>query len=171
LLKETIPRLSRVATFFDGRSVTTESKEREEAGRLLKLQIISLDVRTLSDLENAFSSIAKSHAETFVMGTSGFFNTHQKRIVELAAKYRLPGMYIEQEFILAGGLMTYATSIPDLYRRSATSVDKILRGAKPAELPIEQPTKFELAINLKAAKQIGLRIPPNVLARADRVIK
>jgi len=171
LLKETIPRLSRVATFFDGRSVTTESKEREEAGRLLKLQIISLDVRTLSDLENAFSSIAKSHAETFVMGTSGFFNTHQKRIVELAAKYRLPGMYIEQEFILAGGLMTYATSIPDLYRRSATYVDKILRGAKPAELPIEQPTKFELAINLKAAKQIGLRIPPNVLARADRVIK
>ena len=138
---------------------------------MLKLQIISLDVRTLDDLENAFSSIAKNHTDAFVMGTSGFFNTHQKRIVELAAKHRLPGMYIEEEFIVAGGLMTYATSIPDLYRRSATYVDKILKGGKPAELPIERPTKFELAINLKAAKQIGLMIPPNVLARADRVIK
>ena len=102
---------------------------------------------------------------------SGFFNTNQTRLVELAAKHRLPGMYHEQEFVFAGGLMTYATSITDLYRRAATYVDKILKGAKPADLPVEQPIKFELVINLKAAKQIGLTIPPNVLARADRVIR
>ena len=171
LLKETVPKLSRIALFSDARSVTTEAKEREEAARLLKLQIISVDVRTLDDLENAFSSIAKSHADAFVMGTSGFFNTHQKRIVELAAKHRLPGMYIEEEFVLAGGLMTYATSIPNLYRRSATYVDKILKGAKPGDIPVEQPTKFELIINLRTAKQIGLTIPPNVLSRADKVIR
>jgi putative tryptophan/tyrosine transport system substrate-binding protein len=105
------------------------------------------------------------------MMPSGFFNTNQRRLVELAAKHRLPGMYLEQEFVHAGGLMTYATSIPDLYRRSATYVDKILRGSKPADLPIEQPKKFELVINLKTAKQIGLTIPPNVLARADKVIR
>ena len=102
---------------------------------------------------------------------SGFFNTNQTRLVELAAKHPLPGMYHEQEFVFAGGLMTYATSITDLYRRAATYVDKILKGAKPADLPVEQPIKFELVINLKAAKQIGLTIPPNVLARADRVIR
>jgi putative ABC transport system substrate-binding protein len=122
-------------------------------------------------LENAFPSIAKSRAEAFIMGASGFFNTHQTRIVELAAKHRLPAMYIEEEFVLGGGLMSYATSIPELYRRAATYVDKILKGAKPADLPVEQPKKFEFIINLKAAKQIGLTIPPNVLARADKVIR
>jgi putative ABC transport system substrate-binding protein len=106
-----------------------------------------------------------------MVGASGFFNTHQRRLIELAATHRLPGMYTEQEFVLAGGLMTYATSIPDLYRRAATYIDKILKGAKPADLPVEQPKKFELVINLKTAKQIGLTIPPNVLVRAYRVIK
>jgi putative ABC transport system substrate-binding protein len=171
LLKEVIPKLSRVAIFSDPRSVATELKETEAAARLLKLQIISLQVQSLDELENAFRSIAKSRADAFIMGASGFFNTHQKRLVELAVKHPLPAMYIEQEFVLAGGFMTYATRIPDLYRRAATYVDRILKGAKPADLPVEQPTKFEFIINLKAAKQIGLAIPPNVLARADKVIR
>ncbi len=171
LLKETIPKLSRAAVFSYPRSEATDLKETEAAAQLLKVQLISLEVQNLDDLENAFRSSTKSRADAIVIGASGFFNTHQSRIVELAAKHRLPGMYIEQEFVLAGGLMTYATSIPDLYRRAATYVDKILKGAKPGDLPVEQPTKFELIINLKAAKQIGLTIPPNVLARADKVIK
>ena len=171
LLKETIPKLSRVAIVSDPRSLAAEVKATEAAARLLKVQLIFLEVQNLDDLENAFRSIAKSRVDAIVIGTGGFFNTNQTRLVELAAKHRLPGMYIEQEFVVAGGLMTYATSIPDLYRRSATYVDKILKGAKPADLPVEQPIKFEFIINLKAAKQIGLTIPPNVLVRADRVIR
>jgi putative tryptophan/tyrosine transport system substrate-binding protein len=173
LLKETIPKLSRVAIFSDPRAfiLSIELKETEAAARLLKVQVTSFEVRSLDELENAFRSSAKSRADGFIMMPSGFFNTNQRRLVELAAKHRLPGMYLEQEFVHAGGLMTYATSIPDLYRRSATYVDKILRGSKPADLPIEQPKKFELVINLKTAKQIGLTIPPNVLARADKVIR
>jgi putative ABC transport system substrate-binding protein len=171
LLKEAIPKLSRVAIFLDARSSSIDLKETEAAARLLKVQLISLEVRSLEELENAFRSIAKSRADAFITDSGGFFNTHQTRIIELATKHRLPGMYTEQEFVLAGGLMTYATNISDLYRRAATYVDKILKGAKPADLPVEQPTKFELVINLKTAKQIGLTIPPNVLARADRVIR
>jgi putative ABC transport system substrate-binding protein len=170
LLKETIPKLSRVVFFDDTRSFE-RTKQIEAAARSFKVQLISLEVRNLDELENAFRSSANGRADAFMVGASGFFNTHQTRLVELAAKHRLPGMYTEQEFVLAGGLMTYATSIPDLYRRAATYVDKILKGAKPGDLPVEQPTKFELVINLKTAKQIGLTIPPNVLARADRVIK
>jgi putative ABC transport system substrate-binding protein len=171
LLKEAIPKLSRVAIFLDARMPSSDLKETEAAARLLNVQLISVDIRSLEELENAFRSIAKSRADAFITDSGGFFNTHQKRIVELAAKHRLPGMYPEQEFVLGGGLMTYATSISDLYRRAATYVDKILKGAKPADLPVEQPTKFELMINLKTAKQIGLTIPLNVLARADKVIK
>jgi putative ABC transport system substrate-binding protein len=171
LLKETIPRLSRVAIFRDRRSLPPDLKETEAAARLLKVQLMSLEMHSLEELENSFRSIAKSRADAFINGGSGFFTTHQKRIIELAAKHRLPAMYNEQEYVLAGGLMTYATSIPDLYRRAATYVDKILKGTKPADLPVEQPMKFELMINLKTAKQIGLTIPPNVLARADRVIR
>ena len=170
-LKETISKLSRVAIFWDGRSSSIDLKETEAAARLLKIQLIPVEIRSFEELENAFRSVAKSRADAFLTDSSGFFNTHQKRMIELAAKHRLPGMYTEQEFVRAGGLMTYATNITDLYRRAATYVDKILKGTKPAELPIEQPTKFELVINLKTAKQIGLTIPPDVLARADRVIK
>jgi putative ABC transport system substrate-binding protein len=171
LLKETIPKLSRVAIFSDPRALNVEHKETEAAARLLKVLVTSFEVRSLDELENAFRSSAKSRADAFIIMPSGFFNTNQARLVELAAKHRLPGMYIEQEFVLAGGLMTYATSNADLYRRAATYVDKILKGAKPADLPVEQPIKFEFIINLKAAKPIGLTIPPNVLVRADRVIK
>jgi putative tryptophan/tyrosine transport system substrate-binding protein len=171
LLKETIPKLARVAVFDDTRSLVQTVKETEAAAQSLKVQLIPGEVRNLDELENAFRSVAKSRADAFIMGASGFFNTHQTRLVELAAKHRVPGMYTEQEFVVAGGLMTYATSIPDLYRRAATYVDKILKGTKPADLPVEQPTKFELVINLKTARQIGLTIPPPVLYRADKVIK
>ena len=173
LLKEVVPKISRVAILRDSRNPDTAVtlKETEGAARLLKVQLISLEVRGLDELENVFRSIAKSRADAFVLGGSGLFNTHRTRIIELAVKHRLPAIYTEQEYVLAGGLMTYATSIPDLYRRAATYVDKILKGAKPSDLPVEQPKKFEFIINLKAAKQIGLTIPPNVLVRADRVIR
>jgi putative ABC transport system substrate-binding protein len=171
LLKETVPKLSRLAILTDPRSAATDSKETEAAARSLKVQVISQEVRSLEELETGFLAIAKRRADAFTMGASGFFNTHQKRIVELAAKHRLPGLYIEEEFVLAGGLMSYATSIPDLYRRAAWYVDKILKGAMAADLPVEQPMKFELVFNLKAAKQIGLTVPPNVLVRAQKVIR
>jgi ABC-type uncharacterized transport system substrate-binding protein len=171
LLKEAIPKLSRVAFFLDARSPTMDLKETEAAARLLKVQLNSLAVRNFDELENGFRSMVKAHADAFIAGSGGFFFTHQKRLVELAVKYRLPGMYSQEEFVLAGGFMTYATNISDLYRRAAVYVDKILKSARPADLPVEQPTKFDFIINLKAAKQIGLTVPPNVLARADRVIK
>jgi putative ABC transport system substrate-binding protein len=139
LLKETVPKLSRVAFFNDSRTTEENLKEIEAAARLLKIQLISLEVRTLGDLENAFQTSVKSHAGAFSMGASGFFNTNQTRLVDLAIKHRLPGMYLEQEFVQAGGLMTYATSIPDLYRRAATYVDNTVEGG---DLPVEQPTKL-----------------------------
>ena len=171
LLKEAIPKLSRVAFFLDARRPSRDLKGTEAAAMLLKVQLNSVAVESFEELENGFRSIVKTRADAFIAASGGFFVTHQKRLVELAVKYRLPGMYPEQEFVLAGGLMTYATSISDLYRRAAFYVDKIVKGVKPADLPVEQPTKFELVINLKTAKQIGLTIPPNVLVRADKVIK
>ncbi len=172
LLKEAIPKLSRVTFFSDVRRLSSSDLEGTEAGALLlKLRINSVAVKSSEDLENGFRSILRTRADAFIADRGGFFVTHQKELVELAVKYRLPGMYPEQEFVLAGGLMTYATSISDLYRRAAFYVDKILKGVKPGDLPVEQPTKFDLIINLRSAKQIGLTIPPNVLARADRVIR
>ena len=114
--------------------------------------------------------MAERRVDAFMTDSGGFFNTHQARIVELAGRQRLPGMYTEQEFVLAGGLMTYAANIPDLYRRAATYVDKVLKGAKPGDLPVEQPTAFAFLVNLRTAKALGLTIPPAVLARADEVI-
>src|SRR5262249_16655147 len=120
---------------------------------------------------NAFRSSAMGRADAFLPTGSGFFNTEQARLVALAAKHRLPGMYQEQDFVLAGGLMAYATSIPDLFRRSAAYVDKIPKSSRPADLPVEQPTKFELVINLKTAKALGLTIPPSLRLRADQIIE
>jgi putative tryptophan/tyrosine transport system substrate-binding protein len=173
LLKETVPKATRVAVMWNSADPgqALSFKEVEGAARFLKVQLLSLEVRSLEELDNAFRSITKRRVDAFMTGGSGLFGTHRTRIIALAAKHRLPAMYTEQEYVLAGGLMTYATSIPDLYRRAATYVDKILKGTKPADLPVEQPTKFEFVINLKAAKEIGLTIPPNVLVRADRVIK
>jgi putative tryptophan/tyrosine transport system substrate-binding protein len=173
LLKEIVPKLSRVAVI----GISTEPgnaqrlKELELAAGALKVKLQYLDVRSSKDIETAFQTAAKGRADGIVMLGSAVFNTHRIRIVELAVKSRLPATYTRPEYVEDGGLMTYGPSINDLFRRAATYVDKILKGAKPADLPVEQPIKFELIINLKAAKQIGLTIPPNVLVRADRVIK
>jgi len=173
LLKETVPRLSRVAALGTS-SVPGNAQERKEielAAKSLGVKLLYLDVLDSKAVDAAFEAASKERAEAILVGTSRVLFSQRRKVAELAAKYRLPAIYIEQEFVEVGGLMTYATSISDLYRRAATYVDKILKGAKPADLPVEQPTKFEFIINLKAAKQIGVTIPPNVLARADRVIK
>jgi putative ABC transport system substrate-binding protein len=129
------------------------------------------DVLGFKDIESAFRAAGKEGAEAILVLAGAVFNSHRKQIAALAIKSRLPAIYINPTYVEDGGLMSYGASIMNLYRRAATYVDKILKGAKPADLPVEQPTKFELVINLKTAKQIGLTIPSNVLARADRVIR
>jgi putative ABC transport system substrate-binding protein len=171
LLKEVVPKLSRVAMFWERHSSDGSLAATEGAARLLGVQLIPVEVRSLGELENAFRSVAKDRTSAVIIGWSGFFITHQARVIELAAKYRLPAIYPEQEYVPAGGLMAYATNIADLYRRAAGYVDRILKGAKPAELPVEQPTKFELVLNLKTAKALGLTIPESLLIRADEVIR
>jgi len=130
-----------------------------------------LDVLRPKDVETAFREASKGRADAVLVLGGSLLNSHRTQVIELAVTSRLPAIYNQRLYVQDGGLMTYGASLPDLDRRAATYVDKILKGAKPAELPVEQPTKFELVINLKAAKQIGLIIPPNVLARADRVIR
>jgi putative ABC transport system substrate-binding protein len=174
LLKEIIPKLSRVAVL--GTSTrpghAQALREVELAAGAFRVQLQFLDVQTPNDIEIAFRAASKGRAEAVLMMVAGgVAGDHRTQVVELAVKSRLPAIYNSAEFVEAGGLMSYATSFTDLARRVATYVDKILKGAKPADLPVEQPIKFEFIINLKAAKQIGLTIPPNVLARADKVIK
>jgi putative ABC transport system substrate-binding protein len=174
ILKEVIPRISRVAVFVTSavRDPAQVSKEVEIAAQALKVKLQYLDVLTPADFETAFREAIKGRAEGVLMEVAGpVYIPHRKKTPELAAKSRLPVMYRRAQDVEAGGLMFYGVSITDLDRRAATYVDKILKGRKPADLPVEQPTKFEFMINLKAAKQIGLTIPPNVLVRADRVIK
>ena len=130
-----------------------------------------LDVKGFTEIDSAFRAAGKGRADAAVMLSNGVLNPHRPQIAEFAVKYRLPAIYNAVEWVEAGGLACYGASIPDLFRRAAIYVDKILKGAKPADLPVEQPTKLEFIVNLKAAKQIDLIIPPNVLARADRVIK
>jgi len=173
LLKEIVPRLSHVAVL--GNSTTAGNaqslRETERAAEALRIQIQYLEVRDPRDIETAFREATKVHADAVIVLPNSATTAHRTEVVKLALSNRLPVMYYTTEFVEDGGLMTYGVSITDLFHRAATYVDKILKGAKPANLPIEQPTKFELVINLKTAKQIGLTIPPNVLARADRVIK
>jgi ABC-type uncharacterized transport system substrate-binding protein len=138
---------------------------------VLVLEIQSLEIKRAEDFEVSFQAATQKRAQAMLMGTGGFFAYHQRRIIELASKSRLPAMHTNIRFVEAGGLMTYAYDRPYQYRRAAEYVDKILKGARPSDLPLERPKKFELAINLKTAKQIGLTIPPNVLARADRVVR
>jgi putative ABC transport system substrate-binding protein len=135
------------------------------------VQLQYLDVPDPKDIGTAFQAATKGRAEAVLVLQSAVLIPQRKQIADLAIKSRLPAIYPQTEYTEAGGLMYYGANTPDLFRRAATYVDKILKGTKPADLPVEQPTKFELAINLKAAKQIGLTIPPNVLARADKVIK
>ena len=173
ILKEIIPKLSRVAVIGSSTHPGTVQsiKEMEFAAAAFKVQLQNVDVLDPKDIETAFGAASKGRADAVLELTSVVTNSHRKQIVELAVKNRLPAIYYTSEWVEDGGLMTYGVSIADLYRRAATYVDKILKGAKPADLPVEQPTKFEFVINLKAAKQIGLTIPPNVLVRADKVIK
>ena len=173
LLKETIPKLKHVAVLIhrDNPAATLMLKETETAAQSLGLQLQILEVRGSNELENAFGVAKKGRAEAMNVLSSAFLRSERKKIVELASKGQLTAMYFDSQFVESGGLMSYGANIADQFRRAATYVDKILKGAKPADLPVEQPTKFELIINLKAAKQIGLTIPPNVLVRADKVIK
>jgi putative tryptophan/tyrosine transport system substrate-binding protein len=173
LLKEVVPRIKRVAVFgtstFPGNAQIL--RETELAAAALRLQLQYFDVLDPKNIETAFRAATKGRAEA-VLGLGGpVLFSQRTQVVELAAKSRLTAIYYATEFVEDGGLMTYGANRSDLSRRAATYVDKILKGAKPADLPVEQPTKFEFIINLKAAKQIGLTIPPNVLARADRVIR
>jgi len=146
-------------------------KQIEFAAGALKVKIQYLDVLSLKDVETAFRAAGKGRADAVVVLNSPVFGSLRTQIADLAVKSRLPAIYDRPESVENGGLMSYGVNRNDLYRRAATYVDKILKGAKPADLPVEQPMKFEFVINLKAAKQIGLTIPPNVLARADRVIR
>ena len=172
LLKEILPRLDRVAVLVT-EAESPALKELQTAAPSLKLQVKVLELRVAGDFERAFEAATKARVGALVVvsGSSGLLLRNRKQIAELAVKNRLPTIYPQIIYINAGGLMSYAANEIDMYRRAATYVDKILKGRKPADLPVEQPTKFELVINLKAAKQIGLTIPPNVLARADRVIR
>jgi putative tryptophan/tyrosine transport system substrate-binding protein len=176
LLAEAVPWAKRVAILTATRQLETwmatdEHKEMEAAARVLGVKLQILSARDPNAIDSAFMATAKERSEALVVGTSPYFVQNQERILKHAARNRLPAIYPHTEFVNNGGLMSYGASRADLFRRSAIYIDKILKGAKPADLPIEQPTKFELVINLKTAKQIGLTIPPNVLARADRVIR
>ena len=173
LLKEVIPGLSRVAVLaYNGNpAYKLQLREVEGAAQALKLQLQVLEVREPKDFDDAFGAARKGRAGAVNIITSAFLAAHRKELVVSAEKSKLPVIHVSTTFVEAGGLMSYGPSVTENFRRAATYVDKILKGAKPADLPVEQPTKFELVINLKAAKQIGLTIPPNVLARADRVIR
>jgi putative ABC transport system substrate-binding protein len=174
LLKEVVPGISRVAVLWDprGPGPAIAFKEYEVAARSLDIKLQSVEaVGSTPDFESAFQSAAKGRANAMIMIRSSALNRHMSRIADFAIKNRLPSRSEGNDYVEAGGLMSYATNDADQHRRAAIYVDKILKGAKPAELPVEQPTKFELVINLKTAKQIGLTIPPGVLARADKVIK
>jgi ABC-type uncharacterized transport system substrate-binding protein len=173
LLKETVPKLSRVAVFRTS-SVPGQAFQLREIGLAagpMSVQLQSLDVLGPKDIETAFRAASNQRAEAFIVFGGGILVAQATRILEYVVKNRLPAMYSAPTFVEAGGLMFYGVNRNDLDRRAAIYVDKILKGAKPADLPVEQPKKFEFIINLKAAKQIGLTIPPNVLARADRVIR
>lgn len=173
LLKETFSKITRVAILWNSANASKvlDFKEAQAAAATLRVRLQSLEVRSPNDFENAFAATMREGAEALSVRAESFTLFHRKRIVDFATKSRLPAIYELREFVDAGGLMSYGPSREDNFRRAATYVDKILKGAKPADLPVEQPTKVELVINLKAAKQIGLTIPPNVLARADKVIK
>ena len=174
LLKEAFPQLSRVAVLWHGLSNPSTAsilKELGAAATALGLSIQSLELRSAADLDGAFSAISQQQAGGIVTVQDGFTNSQRSRIIALVAKSRLPGMYESRDWADAGGLIAYGPSDSDLYRRAATYVDKILKGAKPADLPVEQPTKFELVINLKTAQALGLSIPQSLLVRADELIQ
>jgi putative ABC transport system substrate-binding protein len=173
LLKETAPAISRIALLWNPKNpFSTEVwKESLLSARELGLQLHSMEVSNADKIESAFEAATTARSQGIAATLDGLINSHQRRIADLATKYRFPAVYPRGDFTESGGLMSYGPEETEPYRRTAAMVDKILKGTKPADIPVEQPTKFELVINLKAAKQIGLTIPPNVLARADKVIR
>jgi len=173
LLKETVPKLSRVAVLWDPKNQGAEQswKESQLPARELSLQLHSMEVSSADKFESAFKEAIKAGSAALSVISNPLFSTHQKKIADLAAKNRLPAIYPRGDFIESGGLMSYGPDQVEPYRRAAWMVDKILKGTKPADIPVEQPTKFEFIVNLKTAKQIGVTIPPSLLARVDKVIK
>jgi putative tryptophan/tyrosine transport system substrate-binding protein len=174
LLQEILPKISRVGILFDANSPSANSdlKGYETAARALKVELRPLEMRgPIPDLPGAFNTVTEGRLSALVAVRTSLLNTHAKRIADLAIQNQRPLMFEASEHVEEGGLVSYANSDAESFRRAAWYVDKILKGAKPADLPVEQPTRFELVINMKTAKRIGLTIPPNVLARADRVIR
>jgi ABC-type uncharacterized transport system substrate-binding protein len=173
LLKEAFPKIGRVAFLWQpgGPRGNEPLTGLEAAAKGLGIKLQSLGVRGLNDFDSAFTRAKREGAQALITTPTALINTQQRQVLEFAAKNRLPAMYPQSEFVVAGGLMSYAPNSTDLFRRTADFVDKILKGAKPAEIPVEQPTKFEFIVNLKTAKQIGVTIPPNLLVRADKVIR
>jgi putative ABC transport system substrate-binding protein len=172
LLKEAFPKLSKIAFIWSSTNPSgDQTKDVETLARALRLSMQSYDAKEEDKLDAIFQSAKTDGAHAVLLGAGGFFGFHQKRIIDLTAKYRMPTMYSNVRYAEAGGLMAYAYDRLYQFRRAAEYVDKIFKGAKPGDLPVERPSKFELVINLKAAKEIGVTIPPNLLARADRVIK
>jgi len=173
LLKEVVPRLSRLMVFMSspspGNSQTVH--QIETVAKTMGVQITYKDIQRVDDIDAAFKAAGKSRPDAILMLPNAVLLLNRQRVVKLSAQNRVPMMYNDREYVQIGGLISYAADAADLVRRSATYVDKILKGAKPADLPVEQPIKFEFIINLKTAKQIGLTVPPNVLARADKVIR
>jgi putative ABC transport system substrate-binding protein len=173
LLKQLIPRASRIAILSDpdNRSSTFSVRAVESAGKSLGIVVQSVDARDQKEFDAAFQAMKRGRADAVILGVNTPFMADRRRLAELAVSHRLPMMTPAKEYAEAGGLVSYGTDYPDLFRRAAAYVDKVLKGAKPADLPIEQPTKFELVINLKTAKALGLTVPQSVLGRADEVIQ
>jgi len=174
LLKEAVPKIARVAVLYDAASpgIVPDVKEvLPVAARALGLSIQPWEIRNVDDFDRVFAALNKQRPDGLSVAGGRLMSDHQKRIVGFASKSRLPALYPTREAVDVGGLMSYGADQADIYRRVAYYVDRILKGAKPADLPVEQPTKFELVINLKTAKQIGVEIPPEVLARASKLIK
>jgi putative tryptophan/tyrosine transport system substrate-binding protein len=173
LLKEAFPKVVRVAFLWGSSDVRGNLRltDMEAVAKALGIKLQSLEVRNLDDIERAFARAKRDGAQALITTPNPVINAQQRQVLDFAAKNRLPAMYPTSEFVEAGGLMSYAPNYEDLWRRAADFVDKILKGTKPADIPVEQPTKFEFVVNLKSARQIGVTIPPNVVARADRVLK
>jgi putative ABC transport system substrate-binding protein len=172
LLKEAFPKVARVAFLWQpGWRGNLALTDMEAAAKALGVKLLSLEVRSLDDFDSAFARAKRDGAQALINTPGGIIATQQRQVLDFAAKNRLPAMYHNSEFVEAGGLMSYGPSQTDQWRRAADFVDRILKGTKPADIPVEQPTKFEFVINVKAAEQIGLTIPPKVLAQADKVIK
>jgi putative ABC transport system substrate-binding protein len=173
LIKEVMPRISRLAVLRNPTNSGSQFplKETEAGAKRLAIRLQVLEARGANDLATAFHAAAKERADAMIVLADALFFAQRDQIAQLGIKHRLPSMFDDAQSVEAGGLISYGANLADLFRRSAVYVDKILKGAKPADLPVEQPTKFEFVINLKTAKQLGLTIPPNVLARADKVIR